>query len=172
MKSLFLTMGIPGSGKSTYIKTAMRPEDIYISRDKIRFSLLKPNEPYFSKEKEVFRILISKTNEALKNGRGDVYVDATHLNKASRAKLLTKLTETPHEINVVFMNTSLKEAIKRNNNRTGRAKVPEKSIKEMYNSIEMPSSEEGIKYLFSINEKGISAIKDVQEDKWIIKEED
>ena len=59
MAELILMMGIPGSGKSTWVKNHMKSDDIYISRDEIRFSLLQPGDEYFSKEKEVWRIKLS-----------------------------------------------------------------------------------------------------------------
>ena len=45
-------VGIPGSGKSTWAKARCKnnPHAAYISRDEIRFSLLKDEEEYFAKE--------------------------------------------------------------------------------------------------------------------------
>ena len=61
MGNLYLMCGIPGSGKSTYAKTN---KDLkyckYISRDDIRYSLLKDEDDYFSKEKQVFRTFIAQ----------------------------------------------------------------------------------------------------------------
>ena len=84
---LYLMMGIPGSGKSTYAKQfASRNSIQYISRDEIRFSLLQPTDGYFDKENEVMKILREKTNLALENG--STLVDSTNLSEKSRAKLL------------------------------------------------------------------------------------
>ena len=54
-RKLYLMMGCPGSGKSTYLKTrfSQRPLAV-ISRDEIRFSMVKENEEYFSRENEVY----------------------------------------------------------------------------------------------------------------------
>ena len=35
-KRLYLMMGVPGSGKSTYVKSMLKYGDIYVSRDEIR----------------------------------------------------------------------------------------------------------------------------------------
>ena len=43
MSTLVLMMGLPGAGKSTWAKTSMGDNDIYISRDEIRFSLVDEN---------------------------------------------------------------------------------------------------------------------------------
>ena len=58
---LYLMMGIPGSGKSTYAKQfALRNKIQYISRDEIRFSLLQPTDGYFDKENEVMNAILQK----------------------------------------------------------------------------------------------------------------
>ena len=82
---LYLMMGIPGSGKSTYLKTRFIERLRVISRDEIRFSMVKEDEEYFSKEKEVYAEFISQIKEALKF-EAEVFADATHLNETSRAK--------------------------------------------------------------------------------------
>ena len=47
MANLFIMMGAPGAGKSTFIKNLKGESGIPISRDKIRFSMVKENEPYY-----------------------------------------------------------------------------------------------------------------------------
>jgi predicted kinase len=61
-----------------------------ISRDRIRFSLLKNEDAYFSNEKEVFEQFCSEIAKWLKKGKSCV-ADATHLNITSRARLINKL---------------------------------------------------------------------------------
>ena len=81
MANLFIMMGAPGAGKSTFIKNLKGESGIPISRDNIRFSMVKEDEPYFSKEKEVYKEFIRLINEHLSRNR-DVIADATHLNAA------------------------------------------------------------------------------------------
>ena len=50
-------VGAPGSGKSTFARKRF-PNARYISRDEIRFSVLKPDEDYFSKEKLTWKMFI------------------------------------------------------------------------------------------------------------------
>ena len=52
---LYVMIGVPGSGKSTFIKNNKKEKDIYVSRDQIRFKYLKEGEPYFTHEKQVFK---------------------------------------------------------------------------------------------------------------------
>lgn len=47
MANLILMCGVPGSGKSTWAKQHLKPSDVYISRDEIRFSLVAENGRIF-----------------------------------------------------------------------------------------------------------------------------
>ena len=109
---LFILMGIPGAGKSSFVSTHIKSgfTQAWISRDMIRFDIVKKNEPYFSKEDKVFKKFIEQIDFHLVNGY-DVFADATHLNKKSRAKLLRNLTVRPREISVIWLQTPLDECI-------------------------------------------------------------
>lgn len=154
MASLVLMMGVPGSGKTTYAKKMMGDYDIYVSRDEIRFKLVKEDEPYFSKEDEVLQTFIRTINDALPIAQRYVIADATHLNMGSRAKILKNLHNKPDNIYVVYVAVSLQTALERNAQRKGRALVPESSIKNMYKSISLPRKEEGIDMTLWLNEDG------------------
>lgn len=154
MASLVLMMGVPGSGKTTYAKKFIGENDIYVSRDEIRFSLVAEDEPYFSKEDEVLQTFIRTINDALPIAQRYVVADATHLNMGSRAKILKNLHNKPDAIYVIYMAVSLQTALERNAQREGRALVPETSIKNMYQSITLPRKEEGIKMTLWLNEDG------------------
>ncbi len=154
MSSLVLMMGVPGSGKTTYAKKFMGDNDIYVSRDEIRFSLVKEDEPYFSKEDEVLKTFIKTVDDALPIAKRYVIADATHLNMGSRAKLLKNLHNKPNAIYVIYMAVSLETALERNAQRVGRALVPESSIKNMFQSISLPRKEEGIDMTLWLNEDG------------------
>lgn len=154
MASLVLMMGVPGSGKTTYAKKFIGENDIYVSRDEIRFSLVAEDEPYFSKEDEVLQTFIRTINDALPVAQRYVVADATHLNMGSRAKILKNLHNKPDSVYVVYVAVSLQTALERNAQREGRALVPESSIKNMYKSITLPRKEEGIDMTLWLNEDG------------------
>ena len=48
--NLWIMVGIPGSGKSYFAKNILMTDDSwqYISRDEVRFSIIKDDEEYFS----------------------------------------------------------------------------------------------------------------------------
>ena len=154
MASLILMMGVAGSGKTTYAKKMMKDCDIYVSRDEIRFALVKEDEPYFSKEDEVLQTFIKTIDDALLIAQRYVIADATHLNMGSRTKILKNLHNKPDHIYVIYVAVSLQTALERNAQREGRALVPESSIKNMYKSITLPRKEEGINIVLWLNEDG------------------
>ena len=148
MAKLFLTVGLPGSGKSTYLKNHCKKNDIIVSRDAIRFSMVAEGEEYFSKEKEVFKEYCRQINKNLAAGY-NVFADATHLNAASRRKVLDKV-KGYDMVGAIVMNTSLTEALRRNDNRTGRKFVPRSVIRRMAAQFEFPDITENFDVVYEI----------------------
>lgn len=125
--------GPSGSGKSTWCQSAIERIDnsIWVSRDKIRFSLVKENEPYFKKEKLVFSTFVTQIKNGLQTHE-TVFADATHITKASRLKLLKSLNNLDNvDVYVVVFFLPDDICLERNAHRTGRAKVPDDVIKQM-----------------------------------------
>lgn len=153
---LFMMVGAPGTGKSTFVLNNMKEDFIYISRDEIRYSLLEEGDDYFAKERKVFNEFILRINEAIMwDDYPNIIIDATHLTKASRAKVLKRLA-TVDEIRAMVMTTPLEVALERNAKREGRTRVPDDVVKSMYNSFELPTKEEGFDSIAYINENGIA----------------
>ena len=143
MTVLYLMCGVPGCGKSTWINKNKIDSDIVISRDVVRFSLVKENEDYFSKENLVFNTFIDQINEAIDNHASTIYVDATHINETSRNKVLDRLHLSDKvKVIPVFIKEKLETCLHRNSLREGRANVPEKAIIRMYNSLHAPNFNE------------------------------
>ena len=150
MAKLYLMMGIPGSGKTTYLKTRFIERPRVISRDEIRFSMVKEDEEYFSKEKEVYAEFISQIKEALKF-EAEVFADATHLNETSRAKTLRALGESLKdvEVNVIWVRVPVETALAQNENRKEtRSYVPRSVIRRMYSQLTKPTKEEGFDHIY------------------------
>lgn len=140
--TLYLMCGIPASGKSTYArKLAEKTGAAYVSRDEIRFSLLKDEEDYFAHEDEVLNIFYSRINEALAS-KNSCIADATHLSKKSRLQTLNQIKCKDISIILIIMETPLLECLKRNEKRVGRTKVPETAIGNMYLSLRAPMGKE------------------------------
>lgn len=142
MAILKMMVGCPGSGKTTYVKMMANKKDLIVSRDKIRFSLIAPGIPYFSKEDEVFREFITKINKGAEN-HGVVWADATHITRGSRHKLYCRLDKTLfNKIEVYVINTPLERCLINNERREGRERVPESALRDMYAKFTYPTADE------------------------------
>lgn len=146
-KQLIIMCGPSGSGKSTWIKKHLASFQGYtkmVSRDEIRFSMLKDDEDYFAHEKEVYNKFIKEIKDGLINCDTTI-ADATHLNEASRTKLLRSLGENLKNIQVIIIviKPSLQTCLAQNEMREGRSRVPKGQVRRLYYSFTKPSLEEG-----------------------------
>ena len=142
-KTLWIMVGIPGSGKTWCAKNKLMrgPGWGYVSRDEIRFNLVSKNEDYFSKEKEVFKTFANTICSMLNTeGIFNVIADATHLNEASRQKLLKAI---PYNCNIIFVvvKCNFTTALQRNENRDGRACIPRSALNRMSYQLQDPSTD-------------------------------
>jgi predicted kinase len=142
-------IGAPGCGKSYYIKQHLKDNEIVISRDAIRFNMLKDTDAYFSKEKQVYNEFIKQINAAIADDR-DFYVDQTSLNRGARAKLFSHLERKPNKMIAIYINAPLEKILYQNSLRTGRALVPEDAVINMFNSIEKPTKAEGFDEIWEV----------------------
>lgn len=149
MSKMYMVIGAPGCGKSTYIQNHLKENEIVISRDKIRFGLLKDTDEYFSKEKEVYNEFIKQINAAIADNK-DFYVDQTSLNAAARNKLFNQLIKKPDKIIGIYFTTPLDTILQRNAQRTGRALVPENVVIDMYKILTKPTSEESFDEIWEV----------------------
>ena len=146
MPNVYILCGAPGSGKTYWAQHHIKPGAAYVSRDTIRFSLIKEGEDYFSHEDEVYQIMWDQINGALSDGR-DVIVDQTSLTPKSRKYLIDHLTGYK-TLNAIWIDTSLETALERNEMREGLAHVPRGVVRRMYYSFVEPSLEEGFDRIF------------------------
>lgn len=149
---MYIMVGVPGSGKSYYAKNVIMKNSeapLYISRDEIRFSMLRKGDNYFSKEKKVYAEFINRIKNAFDdedNYISDVIVDATHLNWTSRRKLLAALGMLSGEYSwvdviPVVMNTNINECMRRNAKRFDRERVPDEEVLKMEKSKTHPNND-------------------------------
>ena len=140
MKTLWMMVGVPGSGKSWFAQNnlvaAWGCHCAYVSRDQIRFDALEDGEDYFSCENEVFEAFVGTIARYLNDEvTTDVIADATHLNQKSRWKLLNSLAQSVDMSKVdvipVVVTASLDTCLEHNSERTGRAFVPKGVIRRM-----------------------------------------
>lgn len=142
MSKLFIMVGCPGAGKSTWIKENIKQNQVVVSRDNVRNSLLKEGDGWFSKEEESYQLFIRQIDAALATGF-DVYADATHLTIKARRKLINSLCINPQSINAIYIKKDLETCIRQNAGRTGKEYVPENQLLRMFYSIQEPLEIEG-----------------------------
>lgn len=153
MINLFIACGVPGAGKTTFLKNVIKNlkektnfSVEYVSRDEIRFSMLEESDDYFSKEKEVYKEFCNRIQKAIDNKVNVIIADATHITKRSREKLLDSLDLTGINIFCISFEPTLEWCLDRNEERIGRAYVPREVIKLMYKQFEPPEKDENYKY--------------------------
>ena len=157
MNNLYILCGIPGCGKSTWVKNRMAenisstdPKWAYVSRDEVRFSMITEEDDYFSKEKQVFEEFVNRLCGNLSDAWiQNVIADATHLNEISRDKLINairrKRPNLPLHITMVYFDIPLEVCKFRNDKREGRAHVPDEVMNKMYTQLEFPKLRKGLK---------------------------
>ena len=132
-KTLWIMVGAPGCGKTWVAKNILMREAgwKYISRDEVRFSIIT-DEEYFDKENLVFAEFVHRINNALnEDGIMNVIADATHLNWASRRKLLNALKKDGSDVVPVVIENEINEILFNNDERTGRSRVPRSVVRRM-----------------------------------------
>lgn len=165
MANLILVCGLPGSGKSTYLSQFKHNFNCsVISRDEIRFSLLKEGEAYFTHEEEVCKILWNKINESLAADK-NTYVDQTSLTPDSRSYLLKHITTHYELCNIIWFNIPTSICLERNENRNGtRAYVPRGVIRRMATQMIPPSYNEAFDNIFIYDENNKLTLQETKNE--------
>ena len=154
MSKLIIGTGVPGTGKSTWIKSHTTLSDYIVSRDEIRFKLLDEaglTDPadYFAREDEVWALFIAEIEKGLRRGY-TVWADATHLSRKGRLKLLHALSVKPSEIEVIDFWCPLTVAFERNAKRANtRGFVPRGQIRRMFEQREATEFGESLEFPYS-----------------------
>lgn len=156
MSKLIMMIGVPGSGKSTWVENNKTDEMLWVSRDKIRFDKLKEDDYYFAYEDEVFEQFLEEITWGLEMDK-TVIADATHLNKQSRARVLDKVRKFADEIEAVWIDVPIETAFSQNDKREGRAWVKHGIIRRMWFTLEAPEFDEGFDKITRVR-KGLTTI--------------
>jgi predicted kinase len=150
--TLYILIGVPGSGKSTYAEELFQKSErgiALVSSDQIRKSLYG-NENCQDNPKKVFAIAHQATIDQLNKGY-DVIFDATNIYTKDRMDLILKVcfeVKKPVRFVAVYFDTPISECIKRQDLR--ERKVPTKVIEKMGRQIDKPTFQEGFDIIKTI----------------------
>lgn len=134
---VIILMGLQASGKSTFFRTHFELTHAHVSKD-----LLRNNRKPARRQHQLIE-------EALRAGHS-VVVDNTNATKEEREPLIA--LGHLHGATVIgyYFEVQLRESLKRNRSRQGKARVPEIAIFTTLKRLARPSFEEGFDQLFSV----------------------
>ena len=164
MPFLYMLIGLPASGKTSFAKQYSADNVIHISSDAIRKELYGSEEVQDNPNK-VFSIMFHRTIDNLLKGNNVIY-DATNISRKYRMAFLRDLdaalgdfTSKVTIIGVVFavpINVCLDRNLARSRS------VPEDVIYRMYRNFQVPSVYEGFDHIDIVNPfKNNSALIDI-----------
>ncbi len=153
MPKLYMLIGVPGSGKSTWVNSQDWVRDCaLVSTDKlIELEAARQGRTYNDVFKdyisEATKLMNEDVNMAAAEGH-DIIWDQTNVNAKSRSKKLAMLPDY-EKIAVVFNTPSANELMKRLASRPGK-EIPWSVMTSMINNFEMPTEEEGFKEIWYV----------------------
>ena len=138
MQAIIFT-GIQATGKSTFYN-----ERFFSSHVRISMDLLNTR----NRERQFL--------ETCFKTQANFVIDNTNPTIEERKKYIVAAQENQYEIIGYYFSGSLKEAILRNSQRAGKAKIPEAGVRGCYGRLQMPTLEEGFDklYFVKISENG------------------
>ena len=147
---LFVTIGLPASGKSTWAKDCQDQDFkniIIVSTDRIRAHLYG-DERIQGDGNDVFDRAYSILKVVGENGYNAIF-DATNLMKKYRKRIFKELREFYDHIFAVYFDVPTQECIERDEKR--ERKVGEDVIMNMATRLYPPEKDEGWDWIFTID---------------------
>jgi predicted kinase len=145
---LIITVGLPGSGKSTYLA---RLGVNAISSDEIR-RLIADDPHDQTMNARIFATVRYLVRQRMASGRRVTYVDATHLTPWERKPYVRLAERHGCELEALFFDVPLEICMARNQTRDRI--VPEAAIQEMARRLVPPSMQEGFTRVRTIKPAG------------------
>jgi predicted kinase len=144
--TIILTVGLPGSGKSTYLA---RLGVNAISSDEVRRLII--DDPHDQTiHARVFAAVRYLVRQRIAIGRPFTYVDATHLTPWERRPYAKMAQRYGCELEALYFDVPVEVCLARN--RLRQPMVPEEAIREMARALIPPTEAEGFSRVLRIPE--------------------
>lgn len=130
-------IGLPGAGKSTFYRERLAATHDHISKD-----VMQHNRRPDRRQAELL-------DQSLSAGRSAA-IDNTNPSAADRRPLIAAARRHGAEVTGYFFPSDTRDALRRNRQRTGRARVPDVAIFTTRKRLEVPSYGEGFDRLFIV----------------------
>lgn len=154
--TLYMLVGVPASGKTTWIKSKMPDNGIWV---------LKTSDHWVEEEakrlettydavwhdyvKQAEKLMYKDLALALESGLSIIW-DQTNYNRKTRAKKLIMIPDTYRKLAIVFPPPEKKEHERRLASRPGKT-IPKVIIESMIDFTEVPKLDEGFDEVMTIN---------------------
>lgn len=162
-KNCTILVGVPASGKSTWLAENMPMGSWIISTDMIIEYLAEDygftyNEIFSETIRFADMVMVKRMIFAAERGY-DLYIDRTNMSEKSRRQFITKLKKYGYTFDAVVFPEVGSEALseqeweRRLNSREGKT-IPPEVLKKMQNSYEIPLKSEGFENITFIQNNG------------------
>ncbi|MBQ8654406.1 MAG: ATP-binding protein [Clostridia bacterium] len=136
-KTMVILMGLQGSGKSTFYHRYLQDDFVRVNLDTLKTR---------RQESRLIAYCIAE---------GKCFaVDNTNPTRADRQRYIQPAKAAGYRIVGCFMESKLRACIERNEQRTGKAKVPATAIAATSNKLQIPNYEEGFDELYFVKNGG------------------
>ncbi len=146
---LYVLVGIPGSGKTTYARRYLS-DKWRVCMDDLRFMLsVEPYaEPLQPVVIELEYIILERLLAGINSRFNDIVVDATSVTRERRRRYIELARKHGARPVAIFIQTPLEVALVRNRQRANV--IPEAVIHRMHQMLEPPTREEGFEYVITV----------------------
>ena len=126
-------VGVQGSGKTTFYRDRFFDTHVRINLDMLK-----------TRHRE--QLLLAASLAA----KQPFVVDNTNPLPSDRARYIGVAREAGFRVVAYFFDTTLRDAIQRNNQRTGKQKIPVPAIAGAFRKLQVPTLEEGFDYVYRV----------------------
>lgn len=130
---LIIFTGVQASGKSSFYLL-----NLYHSHLRINLDMLKTRH----RENIIFEACLASQTKLV--------IDNTNPAREDRARYIQRAKNAGFEVISYFFETDLNSTLVRNQQRTGKANIPDAGVRATFKKLELPSLEEGFDAVFKI----------------------